>query len=156
MTMEQKFTLGNFNKLFPDDYSCLDEIRRIKYSGGILCEGCERVTRHYKINNRPVYECKFCRRQVYPLVGTIFEKSSTPLKIWFYAMFIMTHTRSNVSAKALQKELGVTYKTAWRIYKEIFSLMERNKGDLLTDTQVRKWVFWNAIELKVVQKNLDS
>jgi hypothetical protein len=68
----------------------------------------------------------------------------------------MTHTRANISVKLLQRELGVTYKTAWRMYDKILLLMEQNNGDLLSDAQVRKWVFFNKIELKVVQKKQES
>ena len=68
----------------------------------------------------------------------------------------MTHTRANISTKTLQRELGVTYKTAWRIYNNTLKLMKQNDGDLLSNAQVRKWTFFNVIELKVVQKKLES
>ena len=61
--------------------------------------------------------------QMYPLAGTIFEKSSTPLKSWFYAMYLMASTRTGISAKQLERELGVTYKTAWRMFKQIRSIL---------------------------------
>lgn len=69
-----------------------------------------------------VYQCS-CGYQISPLAGTVFEKTTTPLQYWFYAIFLMTNTRSGVSAKQLQRELGVTYKTAWRIFKQIRILM---------------------------------
>jgi len=90
------------------------------------------------------------------LVGTIFEKTTTPLRLWFYAIFLMTHARANIPIKTLQRELGVTYKTAWRMYSILLKLMKKNNGDLLTETQVRKWIFFNKIELKVVQRKLES
>lgn len=74
------------------------------------------------------YSCEFCRNQVYPLAGTIFEKSTTSLKLWFYAMYIMTQTRSGTSAKQLERMLGVTYKTAWRMFKQIRMLMANTGG----------------------------
>ena len=49
------------------------------------------------------------------MVGTIFEGSRTPLQLWFYAIFMFTTTRNGVAAKELQRQLGVTYKTAWRM-----------------------------------------
>ena len=51
--------------------------------------------------------------------GTIFEKSTTSLQLWFYAMFLMASTRCGISAKQLERELGVTYKTAWRMFNKI-------------------------------------
>src|ERR1700744_127809 len=60
---------------------------------------------------------------VSPMAGTIFEKTTTPLSLWFYAMYLMSATRCGISAKQIQRETGVTYKTAWRMFKQIRSLM---------------------------------
>ena len=57
------------------------------------------------------------------MAGTIFEKSSTPLKTWFYAMYLMGSTRCGISAKQIQRETGVTYKTAWRMFRQVRSLL---------------------------------
>jgi transposase len=154
--MDQGFSLALFTSRFPNDNACLEEIRKWHFSGGIYCRHCKKTTRHYKLAGRPVYSCKFCRSQTSPLANTIFAKTTTPLRLWFYAFFIMTHTRANISIKNLQRELGVTYKTAWRMYDKILLLMEQNHGDLLSDAQVRKWIFFNKIELKVVQKKQES
>ncbi|MCI0794241.1 MAG: IS1595 family transposase, partial [Chloroflexi bacterium] len=51
------------------------------------------------------------------------DHSSTPMRLWFYAMFLMASTRCGISAKQLERELGVTYKTAWRIFKQIRSML---------------------------------
>src|SRR5260370_13257734 len=58
--------------------------------------------------------------------GSIFEKSTTPLRIWFYAMYLMGSTRCGISAKQIQGETGVTYKTAWRMFKQIRTLMSED------------------------------
>lgn len=58
------------------------------------------------------------------------EKSATPLKLWFYAMYLMASTRCGISAKQLERELGVTYKTAWRIFKQIRSTLNDNNTTL--------------------------
>ncbi len=155
--MDQQFPLSEFLKLFPDDTSCLEEIRRIRFPHGIFCKNCKLFTRHYKLKDRTAYACKLCRAQMYPLAETVFEKSTTPLRIWFYTLFLMTHTRSAITIKQLQKELGVTYKTAWRMYTTIKYLMEENDGDLLKDPTQRdykehKWVFFNKLQFTFVQK----
>lgn len=63
------------------------------------------------------------------MVGSIFEKSRTPLQIWFYAIFLFTTTRHGVSAKELQRQLGVTYKTAYRMGKLIREHMAAVDGE---------------------------
>jgi transposase len=152
--MDQTFSFSKFLYRFPDDSICLEEIKRARFPKGVRCENCKKITIHYKILGRTAYACKYCRTQVYPLAGTIFEKTTTPLRLWFYAMFLMTHTRGEMSAKQLQRELGVTYKTAWRMYRSIYDLMSQNNGDLLAefDKKVHRWTFFNKIEITVVEK----
>lgn len=144
--MEEQFTLSQFLLQFPTDESCLEEIKKIRFPKGVLCAKCKRITKHYKIRRRASYSCKVCRSHVYPLSGTLFEKSSTPLRLWFFTLFLMTQTRDGLSVKQLQRELGVTYKTAWRMRNSIRSLMEQKAH------HEHKWVFFNKFEIKVVQR----
>lgn len=69
------------------------------------------------------YSCGVCRTQVYPLAGTIFHKTTTPLRLWFYVMFVMIKTRSGVSARTIMRETGVTYKCAFRMCHQLRKLM---------------------------------
>lgn len=156
--MNLPFTFTQFLTRFPDDDSCLDEIKKQRFPQGIHCVRCNEITSHYKLQGRAAYSCTFCRNHVYPLSGTLFEKSSTPLRFWFLTLFLMTHTRGELSSKQLQREIGVTYKTAWRMHKKVRMLMEQYNGDLLQEPVImeqyreRKWVFFNKFEIKVVQK----
>jgi len=119
-----KYTIRHFNADFPDDV-CLESLAKQihpTYPDGIHCRTCEEIRKHHRLTNRKAYSCDHCGTHVYPLAGTIFEKSSTPLKSWFYAMYLMASTRCGISAKQLERELGVTYKTAWRMFKQIRGL----------------------------------
>ena len=117
------YTIKDFNTQFPDDEACLEWLVRNRWPTGITCAKCQRVTKHHKRHDRPAYSCDICGTDVSPMAGTILEKSSTPLRSWFYAMFLMASTRCGISAKQLERELGVTYKTAWRIFKQIRSML---------------------------------
>ena len=64
------------------------------------------------------------------MAGTIFEKSSTSLRLWYYAMYLMASTRCGISAKQIQRETGVTYKTAWRMFRQIRSLLSETDMQL--------------------------
>ncbi len=158
--MGGEFSFHDFLQSFPDDEACLEEIKKLQYPKGVYCKGCKQITKHYKIKNRTSYACKDCRNHIYPLGGTIFERSSTPLRLWFFAIFFMTQTRGEISIKQVQKELGVTYKTAWRMCRSIYELMEMNNGDLLSldDKEQKKsglsmWKFFYKIEYDEVQKD---
>ena len=84
-----------------------------------LCPRCEverRFKRYETAQQRQSWTCTKCGHHLHPTAGTIFHKSSTSLHLWFYAMYLMTSTRCGISAKQLERELGVTYKTAWRMF----------------------------------------
>ena len=78
-----RFTIKDFNEMFPEEDTCLDLLKDMLYPGGIECRSCKKITRHYKLAKRKAYSCDLCGTHVYPLAGTIFEKSSTPLTSWF-------------------------------------------------------------------------
>ena len=123
---ESSFSVMEFIRVFPDDDACLNWLWRTRHSDDgehAHCPRCDkqRRFRHYanKTRTRQVWTCTSCTHQISPTAGTIFHKSSTSLHLWFYAMWIMTSTRCGVSAKQLERELGVTYKTAWRMFNKI-------------------------------------
>jgi transposase-like protein len=124
----KRYTIKDFDRDFPNDAACLDWLKNYLYPDGITCENdrCKRygkVTKHYRDLRRRSYSCAYCGYHVHPAVGTIFHKSPTSLKSWFYAIFLMAQTRCGISAKQLERELGVTYKTAWRMFRQIRSML---------------------------------
>jgi transposase-like protein len=131
-----RYTIHDFNRDFPTDEACLEAIVGMMYPDGIPCRKCEQVRPHARLTNRKAYSCAHCGTHVYPLAGTIFKKSSTSLKSWFYAMYLMGSTRCGISAKQLERELGVTYKTAWRMFKQIRALMDEDGGPLSGEVEV--------------------
>lgn len=128
-----KYTLNQFNAQFPTEDVCLEFLKDARWPDGIYCDTCQKVTKHHRVASRRSYSCDYCGHHVHPTAGTIFHKSVTPLRSWFYAMFQMASTRMGVSAKQLERELGVTYKTAWRMFREIRTLMDEDRP-LLTGT----------------------
>jgi transposase len=118
-----KYSIKDFEKDFPDDAACLEWLKNRKWPNGIYCEKCKQITTHYRVTNRSAYACKICGNHVYPMAGTILEHSSTPLRVWFHAFFLMANTRCGISAKQLQRETSVTYKTAWRMFKQVRSML---------------------------------
>lgn len=111
----QKVTLRELINRFGTPEQCLEFIKEQRYPDGIRCEKCERVTRHHKVSSKKAYACQNCRTQVFPLTGTIFEKTRVPLPDWFYVIWSFSNTRAGFSAKQVERELGVSYPTALRI-----------------------------------------
>lgn len=124
------YSITDFHKDYPDEEACLREIFNQRYGALEACPKCGKKTNFYKVLNRKCYACQFCSYQLHPLAGTIFHKSPTPLKLWFYAIFLFSCSRNGVSAKELQRQLSVTYKTAWRMAKQIRDLMSEDNDKL--------------------------
>jgi transposase-like protein len=126
---DSDYSLIEFMREYPDDATCLDALWREKYApDGHLahCPKEDRERKFHRVSTRACYACDSCGWQIYPTKGTIFEKSTTSLQLWFYAMYLIASTRCGISAKQLERELGVTYKTAWR-------MMNKIRNDLMND-----------------------
>ena len=125
MTSDSEYMLVEFCRDFPHDEACLQWLWRQRYSQDgehAFCERCEQERAFHRYTakqQRQDWTCTACGLHVHPTAGTIFHKSSTSLHLWFYAMYLMTSTRCGISAKQLERELGVTYKTAWRMFNLI-------------------------------------
>jgi hypothetical protein len=119
-----KFAFTQFQEEFPNDAACLKRIMEITHGGEITdCPVCKRPTQFHPMHTRRAYACQDCGHHIYPCADTIFHKSATKLTVWFFSMYLMTSTRHGVSAKELERQTGVTYKTAWRICHELRKLM---------------------------------
>jgi transposase-like protein len=120
-----EYTLTQFQREFPDDAACLEHLWRTRHSPDgehAHCPRCDcrRVFKRYETKQqRQSWTCTGCGHHIHPTAGTIFHRSSTSLQLWFYAMYLMASTRCGISAKQLERELGVHYKTAWRMFNKI-------------------------------------
>jgi transposase-like protein len=119
-----KYTFKQFQAEFPNDRACLEKIMQIQFGGTeFVCPGCNIRSKFHQLTKRRAYSCDRCAHHIYPCVGTIFEKSRTKLTHWFFALYLMTTTRHGVAAKELERQIGCTYKTAWRMAHELRKLM---------------------------------
>lgn len=122
-------TLRQFLDQFPTEELCLDHIMRQRFGIQHECASCGRLAKFYRVKARRSYACEWCGYQVFPTAGTPFDRTRTPLRDWFFVMFMFTSIRNGVAAKKVERELGVTYKTAWRMCHEIRKYMTAVDGD---------------------------
>jgi transposase len=129
-----KYTFLEFEKQFPDDDACLDFIFKEKYGKLEVCPKCNKEARFKRVYGRKSYQCQHtgCQHQLYPMAGTIFQKSTTPLKKWFMGMYLFTTTRNGVAAKEIERLTGVTYPTALRMAHQIKILMGKRITPVLS------------------------
>lgn len=115
------YSFIQFKRDFGEQSQCLNYIFEKKYRRECSCGG-----KFYQSKKRKCFTCSSCKEHIYPLKGTILEQSSTDLSLWFYALFLFANSRNGVSAMELKRQLGVTYKTAWRIANRIRKLMRED------------------------------
>ena len=132
MAKENKYSIRDLKRDFPTDEVVLEFIFDSRHSRKCSCGGA-----YKRIKGRKQYQCSKCRYQIAPTAGTIFHKSDTPLTLWFHALFIFSNAKSGISAKEMERQLGVTYKCAWRILSQIRKALKQDKdrlqGDVETD-----------------------
>ena len=122
-------TVTEFFRQFPTDDACLEHLWQVRFGDDVECPKCGKVGKFYRLSKAPAYSCPRCGHHIHPMVGTPFAKSHTPLQKWFYAMYLFTTTRHGVAAKELQRQLGVTYKCAWRMGHQIRKYMAEVDGE---------------------------
>ncbi len=126
----KKYTIDQFRKDYPDNDACLDKLFKLRFTN-LICPKCDNDKPFTRVKNRMSYQCPCCAFQVYPCKDTIFQKSTTPLTYWFYAIFLQTTTRNGVAAKELQRMLNICYPTALRMCHQIKRLISHEKIDKL-------------------------
>lgn len=114
-----KLTIQQFFKRFPTEEACLDHVMNVRYGMRHVCRKCGVEASFHRLTNRPAYSCAKCGSHVHPCAGTVLQDTHTSLQLWFYAIYLFVTTRHGVSGRELQRQLGVTYKTAWRIGQQL-------------------------------------
>lgn len=116
--------LTQFNSLydlltaFPDEQSCLDHVRLIRWKDGEFCPHCG-GTRIYHFSDRQNFKCGDCRDRFSIKVGTIFQDTKLPLRKWFMAIWMITNHPKGIASTTLAKDLKITQKTAWFVLHRI-------------------------------------
>lgn len=130
MARADRYTIADLQKQFPNEDVCLDFIFNALHSTDCSCGGT-----YSRLSGRKQYQCSKCRFQIAPTAGTIFHKSATPLPTWFFALFVFSNAKSGISAMELQRQIGVTYKCAWRMLLQIRKALGQDKGKLRGDVE---------------------
>ena len=127
---ENRYGIKSLEKDFTTDEDCLEFIFDAQHSRKCSCGGS------YSLKaGRRQFQCSKCRFQIAPTAYTLFHKSDTPLTLWFKAILTFSNAKSGISAKEMERQLEVTYKTAWRILHLIRKALEQD-GKLSGDVEM--------------------
>ena len=124
--MAKQLSLTEFIQRFPNDDVCLEVVFRTRFGAMERCKKCGMTPPlYYRVSARRCYECGKCGYHLYPCSGTIMHGSTTPLTVWFQALYLFSISRNGVSTHELERALGVDYRTAWRIGHKIRGAMAK-------------------------------
>jgi transposase-like protein len=129
MAQQENMTLTEFYERFPTEESCREYLYEKRWPNGFVCPKCGVLDEPFKIVSRNVFQCKHCNRQTSVTAGTIMDKSRTPLKKWFLAIYLMSSDKRGCSALRLKRELKVAYDTAWTMSHKIRHAMKERDED---------------------------
>ena len=125
---------NEFQKKFPSEEKVIEHFIKQRYPCGVRCNHCD-SDKVYQRKKRPkVFDCGFCGRTFSVFKNTIFEKTTSDLRKWMYAIHLFLNAKKGISALQLQREIEVTYKCAWRMLKQIRLAMGNASGKKLIDT----------------------
>jgi transposase-like protein len=120
---------------FQDADKAREYLEALRWANGIVCAHCGSIAAHYLLKGKStragVYKCVDCSSQFTVTVGTVFERSKIALNIWLQAVHLMCASKKGISAKQLERMLGVTYKTAWFMSHRIREAMITNPSGLM-------------------------
>ncbi|MXX15975.1 MAG: transposase [Gammaproteobacteria bacterium] len=123
-----------------DQEVCVAHLERLRWGNTPVCPYCE-STNTYRLKQEYRHHCNTCRKSFSVTVGTILHDTRLPLPKWFRAMRLVVGAENTLSAKQLQRDLQVSYKTAWSIKQRILEAMRREDQAwlhrLLSDSIVR-------------------
>ena len=129
-------TFIEFLKKFPNDKAIIEHYIKVRYDGKAACSHCGSLKVYQRKDTPKVFDCNDCGNTFSIFKGTIFEKTSTTLTKWFYAIHLFLNGKKGISGLQLKREIGVTYKTAWRMLMKIREAMGNKEQEPFFETIV--------------------
>ena len=123
-----------FLEKFPTEQAVIDHFVSIRYPNGLTCNHCGSSKTSRRKDQPKVCQCNSCNNSFSVFAGTIFEKSCTDLRKWMYAIHLFLNGKKGISGYQLMREIGVTYKTAWRMLRQIRQAMGNQENKEFIDT----------------------
>jgi len=118
-----------FQDRFRTEEDCLEFIRKMRWPKGFICPNCGHDDA-YELNDRRLYQCCVCRRQTSVTAGTIFHKTRTPLRKWFYMIYQVAQDKGGASSSKLARQLKGFQSTVWNQLHKLRHAMERRDENI--------------------------
>jgi len=145
MAQQKQMTLLEFMEKFGTEELCRQHLYDMRWKEGFVCPKCGVVDKPFNIKSRNLFQCRHCNHQTSATAGTIMDKTQTSLHKWFLAIYLMSQDKRGCSAKRIERELGVSYDTAWTISHKIRKAMgDKDAAYLLGGTIDMDEAFFGA------------
>lgn len=123
-------SLREFQTRFGTDEQCRQALREARWPYGFRCPSCEGAEHsRFERHGRSYWQCNACRAPTSLTAGTIFDASKLPLTVWLLGMYLLTQTKTGMSALELHRHLGVSYRTAWLVKHKLMAVMFEQERD---------------------------
>jgi transposase-like protein len=128
MAANEAMTMMEFMDRYGDEEACRDYLYKTKWPEGFVCPKCKVKDEPFNIVSRNRYQCRHCTHQTSVTAGTVMDKTQTPLRKWFLAIYLMSADKRGCSALRLKRELSIAYDTAWTMTHKIRNAMKQRDG----------------------------
>ena len=141
---QKGMSLAGFFARYGTEEQCRKALFQWRWPDGFVCPACGQH-RYDTLHTRKLYQCRACRHQTSLTAGTIFQSTRLPLTTWFLGMYLVTQSKTGVSALALRRYLGITYNAAWRMKHKLMQVMkERDDSQPLTGVIQLDDAYWGG------------
>jgi len=125
-------SLKEFQARFRDDDACRKYLAACRWPDGFRCSGCGQ-TETFELPRRRLWQCKACGRQTSLTSRTVLHRTRLPLTVWFWATYLVTTHTPGLSAVQLQRQLRISYETAWALLHKLRRAMVNPEREALKD-----------------------
>jgi transposase-like protein len=123
----------DFQERFATEAACLEYLAVSRWPEGFVCPACG-GRRAWVLERRHLWECGECGRQTSVTADTVMHGTRTPLRVWFWAAYLVATHHPGISAKQLQRQLRLSrYETAWLILQKLRRAMVAPERELLKE-----------------------
>jgi transposase-like protein len=119
----ENISLVQFQRKFRTEKDCKKRLFKMRWSHGFICPRCG-YGQYYELSKRGLYQCKACKYQCSVTAGTVMHRTRTPLRKWFWAIFLFSNDKRGISALQLSEKLTISYWVAWTMLHKIRKAMK--------------------------------
>lgn len=117
-------SLRVFFQRYGTEAQCLEALKRARWPGGFVCPRCGHGQAScFQRHHQTLWQCGHCRHQTSLTAGTPLADTKLPLRVWWLAIYLVTQAKNGVAALELARQLGVCYRTAWRLKHKLMAAM---------------------------------